>query len=247
MDEEWWESFFDEVWLAGGFGPAGEEAPVEEIDYLWRQLKLRPGARLADICCGIGRHAIPLARRGVEVTGVDLSSDYIERATKCAEGLPVTFVCADMRETGISGGIFDAVINLWTSFGYFADEGENERAMAEFARLLRTGGRLLLSMVNRDGLMHLFQQKRGEAAADWLLIQNSEPDYLTGRMRSRWLWVSPTGERHEREIDHRIYAAYELVEMGARYGLEIVDAHGDLRGEPTDRDHIYMYLTFVKS
>ncbi len=247
MTSEWWESFFDEVWLAGGFGPAGEEALVEEIDYLWRQLKLRPGARLADICCGIGLRAIPLARRGVEINGVDFSTDYVERATKRAEGLPLTFVCADMRETGLSDGIYDGVINLWTSFGYFADEGENERAMTEWSRLLRPGGRLVMSLVNRDGLMNLFQRGRGSTAGDWLLLQNSEPAYLTGRMVSRWLWVSPRGERHERKIVHRIYAPHELVNMGKRHGLEIVDAHGDYSGSPVSRDYIHMYLTFVKS
>jgi SAM-dependent methyltransferase len=247
MGEEWWESFFDEVWLSGGFSPAGEEAPVEEIDYLWRQLELRPGSRLVDVCCGVGRHSIPLAERGVEVTGVDFCADYVERAEKRAGRLPVSFVRADMRETGLEGGAFDAVINMWTSFGYFADEAENERAMAEFARLLRRSGRLVMSLVNRDGLMNLFQQKRGSTTGDWLLFEDSEPDYLTGRMKSRWLWVSPAGERYEREIDHRIYAVHELVGMGARFGLEMVDAHGSLRGEPSGRESTHMYLTFVKS
>ncbi|MCK4593356.1 hypothetical protein KAU45_02560 [bacterium] len=84
-------------------------------------------------------------------------------------------------------------------------------------------------------------------AGDWLILQNSEPDYLTGRMVSRWLWVSSRGERHEREIDHRIYAPHELVNMGKRHGLEMVDAHGDCSGSPVSRDYIHMYLTFRRT
>jgi len=247
MTVEWWETFFDEVWLEGGFGSAGGEAPIEEIDYLWRQLKLRPGSRLADICCGIGRHSIPLARRGVEVTGVDFCADYVERAKMGAAGLPAVFVRADMRDTGLGTGAFDAVINLWTSFGYFADEAENERALAEWSRLLRSGGRLVMSLVNRDGLMAHFQRARGDIRLGWLLLEDSEPDYITGRMTSRWLWVSPTGERHAREINHRLYAVHELVRMGAQCGLKIVDAHGDILGEPAGREHVHMYLTFAKA
>jgi SAM-dependent methyltransferase len=246
MTAEWWETFFDDVWLEGGFGPAGGEAPAEEIDYLWRQLRLRPGARLADICCGVGRHSIPLAGRGVEVTGVDFCAGYVALAEEKAGRLPATFVRADMRETGLETGAFDAVINMWTSFGYFADEGENERAMAEWSRLLRPGGRLVMSLVNRDGLLHNFQRGRGDAGREWLLLEDSEPDYLTGRLTSRWLWVSPDGERYEREINHRVYAVHELVGMGARHGLAIVDAHGNLLGEPAGREHVHMYLTFEK-
>ncbi|MCX7022747.1 MAG: methyltransferase domain-containing protein [bacterium] len=247
MTVEWWETFFDDVWLEGGFGSAGGEAPVEEIDYLWRQLNLRPGSRLADVCCGIGRHSIPLARRGVEVAGVDFCADYLERAEIGAAGLPAVFVRADMRETGLGTGAFDALINMWTSFGYFADEGEDERALAEWSRLLRSGGRLVMSLVNRDGLMRNFQRGRGDADREWLLLEDSEPDYLTGRLTSRWLWVSPAGERHAREINHRIYAVHELVRMGARHDLEIVAAHGSLLGEPAGREHVHMYLTFAKS
>lgn len=246
MTAEWWETFFDDVWLEGGFGPAGAEAPVEEVDYLWRQLRLHPGSRLADICCGVGRHSIPLARRGVEVTGVDFCPKYLERAEERARGLPAVFVQADMRETGLGKGAFDAVINIWTSFGYFADEDENERAMAEWSRLLRPGGRLCMSLVNRDGLLYNFQRKRGDARLGWLLIEDSEPDYLTGRMTGRWLWVSPSGERHAREMNLRNYAVHELVRMGARHGLSIVDAHGNLLGEPAGREHTHMYLTFVR-
>jgi ubiquinone/menaquinone biosynthesis C-methylase UbiE len=207
MTVEWWENFFDDVWLEGGFGPAGDEAPVEEIDYLWRQLKLRPGSRLADICCGVGRHSIPLARRGAEVTGVDFCQKYVELARKRAERLSVTFVRADMRETGLEAGAFDAVVNLWTSFGYFADEDDDERALAEWSRLLRPGGRLAMSLVSRDGLMAHFQ----------------------------------------REINQRLYAVHELVRMGARHGLSIVDAHGSLLGEPVGREHTHMYLTFARA
>jgi SAM-dependent methyltransferase len=247
MTVEWWETFFDDVWLEGGFGSAGAEAPVEEVDYLWRQLKLRPGSRLADICCGIGRHSSPLARRGVEVTGVDFCPEYLERAETAAAGLPAVFVRADMRDTRLETGAFDAVINMWTSFGYFADEDEDERAMAEWSRLLRPGGRLVMSLVNRDGLLHNFQRRRGDVRDDWLLLENSEHDYLTGRMTSRWLWVSPSGERHVREMNLRQYAVYELVRMGARHGLSIVDAHGNLLGEPAGREHVHMYLTFERA
>lgn len=244
---EWWEDFFDDVWAAGGFGGAGDEARPEEIGYIWRRLKLRPGARLADVCCGIGRCALPLARRGIWVIGVDFCTAYLERARRRADGASAEFLEADMRSTGLKSTSFDAVLNWWTSFGYFTDEAENARALAEWARLLRPGGRLLMQLVNRDGIMADFRPHSGRVAADgWLLVEDSEPDYHTGRLHTRWTWVSPQGERHQRLVDLRLYALHELVNLAAPHGLDLVCAHGNLEEKPAGREFTHMYVTFAK-
>ncbi|MBD3399432.1 MAG: methyltransferase domain-containing protein [Candidatus Coatesbacteria bacterium] len=244
---EWWEDFFDDVWAAGGFGGAGLEARSAEVGYIWRRLKLRPGARLADVCCGIGRCALPLARRGVWVIGVDFCAAYLERARRRAAGASAEFLEADMRSTGLKSASFDAVLNWWTSFGYFTDEAENARALAEWARLLRPGGRLLMQLVNRDGIMADFRPRSGRVAPDgWLLVEDSEPDYHTGRLKTRWTWVSPQGQRHQRLVDLRLYTLHELVNLAAPHGLDLVCAHGNLLEKPAGREFTHMYVTFAK-
>lgn len=244
---EWWESFFDEVWEKAGFASRGDEAPTEELDYIQRRLRLESGSSLVDICCGIGRHSVPLARRGVRVYGVDLTARYLERAADRSEGLPLRLRRADMRDTGLPDDAFDGVLNWWTSFGYFADEAENARALAEWSRLLRPGGRLLMLLINRDGLMTNFRPRSGRIdESGWALIEDAELDYRSGRVENRWTWISPEGERHERHLSLRLYALHELVALGAGVGLSLETAHGDLEGAPADRHHTHMYITLVK-
>lgn len=243
---EWWEEFFDEVWLAGGFLGIGERSSAEKIDYLWRQLRLKPGSRLADICCGIGRDALPLAERGVEVTGVDFCQPYLDYAQKHSNNLPLRLVCADMRRTGLLGSSFDSVTSLGTSFGYFEDEAENERALAEMARLLKPGGYLVMQLASRDGVLRNFRQKSFDNRGDWLVLEEGEFNYHTSRNKGHWVWIDSTGKRYERDLSLRMYCLHELRAMGERHGLSLFTAHGNLAGEELTNSHTHMLLTFIK-
>jgi SAM-dependent methyltransferase len=243
---EWWEEFFDNIWLEGGFLGTGERSSVEKIDYLWRQLRLKPGSRLADICCGIGRDALPLAERGIEVTGVDFSQKYLDYAEEHSTGLPLRFVCADMRQTGLPGSSFDAVTNLWTSFGYFEDEAENEHALAEMARLLKPSGRLVMQMASRDGILHNFRPRSFDKRGDWLVLEEGKFDYHTSRNNGHWLWIDSAGKRYERDLSLRMYCLHELRAMGEHHGLSLLTAHGNFAGEELSNSHTHMLLTFIK-
>ncbi len=91
-------------------------APAE-IDRLLALLEVPSGAAVLDLCCGPGRHAIELARRGQRVTGVDMTPSYLEAAAKAAtaEGLDIELVEGDMR-TFERPLAFDLVLNLGRSF-----------------------------------------------------------------------------------------------------------------------------------
>lgn len=107
-------------------------------------LGLTPGARILDVPCGSGRHALALAERGDRVTGVDLSAeaiDFAERAARDA-GRDVTFVRAEMRDIP-RGSEFDAAICMGNSFGYLDHAGT--RAFVEaLATAVRAGGGLVI-------------------------------------------------------------------------------------------------------
>ena len=112
-----------------------------EVKFIELALGLTEPCDLLDLCCGPGRHSVRLAQRGHRVTGVDISAYNLEKAAEqTAEfGVEVTWREADMRETGLAGSSQDAVINIFTAFGYFDDEG-NQRVLEEIARVLRPGG-----------------------------------------------------------------------------------------------------------
>ena len=118
------------------------------MDFIERELALPPRARILDVPCGSGRHALTLAARGHRVTGVDISTEalgYARRAAAAA-GVDVEFVESDMRQVR-RGGAFDAAVCLGNSFGYLDRFGGPDGAPYELAaeRLLLTATRAVRS------------------------------------------------------------------------------------------------------
>lgn len=104
---------------------------------------------LLDLACGRGRHSLNMAKRGYHVTGVDLAPAAIQTARKkvASEELTnVTFTIGDMRDP--AGGPYDAILNLFTSFGYFEEDSENIRVLRNVASMLKPGGVFIQDYLN---------------------------------------------------------------------------------------------------
>src|SRR5436190_10389365 len=104
--------------------------------------------RVLDLCCGTGRHAIPLQRRGMRVAGVDSSRKLLAKGVERAErvGARPAWVLGDARELPLKNGIFDAAICLFNSIGY----GTDAEALAMLREARRCCKQLLLETVHRD-------------------------------------------------------------------------------------------------
>jgi len=146
QDEEFWSAFQEFIFPAEQI-----EQATEQVDQLLELIDIEPDAPVLDIPCGVGRHAIELAERGFEVTGVDTTDPYLETARERAdeESVEIEFLQADMREFRRLES-FDAVINLYTSFGYFADRADDERTAQNFYDSLRPGGALVMSVTSKE-------------------------------------------------------------------------------------------------
>jgi 2-polyprenyl-3-methyl-5-hydroxy-6-metoxy-1,4-benzoquinol methylase len=120
----------------------------DDVDTIVRLLEVEKGAEILDCPCGHGRISNALAARGFRVTGIDASELFLERARAAAEAqnLEVEYVQGDMRKLPWRGR-FDALVNWFTSFGYFSDE-QNKAVLREFHDALRPGGRLVLDTQN---------------------------------------------------------------------------------------------------
>ncbi|MFQ5976948.1 MAG: class I SAM-dependent methyltransferase [Candidatus Heimdallarchaeota archaeon] len=122
-DEVFWEQ-----WESFIFGKTQWESATADIENIISVLKIQPGSQVLDLCCGLGRHSLELARRGFHVVGVDRTKSYLDKAKKRAtsENLEVDFILEDMRDFCRSNS-FDVILNLYTSFSYFKDPEEDKQ------------------------------------------------------------------------------------------------------------------------
>jgi SAM-dependent methyltransferase len=201
------------------------------------------GARILDVPCGQGRHAHLLAEAGYDVQGVDLSRDLLALAKKRGTGATLKYTRADMRRLPSTwSGRFDAVTNLFTSFGFFLDPADDARVVGEFARTLRAGGVLLWHGGSRDGIMAKFLDR------DWWTTRNGTVighersfDPLSGVMTVRSTWRGPrtSGDREHRI---RLYTATRLAELCRDAGLIVVGAYDGWHDRPLTRRSSEMLL-----
>jgi 2-polyprenyl-3-methyl-5-hydroxy-6-metoxy-1,4-benzoquinol methylase len=208
-----------------------------EVDALIRLAGLRPGSRVLDIPCGKGRHTLALARRGFAVTGVDLCAPFVGAmaAEAAASGLSVDAICADMREY-TEAGAFHAVLNLFTSFGYFEDRADDRRTLERFRACLGPGGMLVMDLLTKETLA------RSLAGRDWqwldadvLLLEERAVEQQWSWLRNTWT-VIDHGQKRTFVLEHRLYAASELVAMLHEVGFTAIRCFGGLEGSPYDVD-----------
>lgn len=116
-------------------------------------LDVRPGSRILDVGCGAGRHARALARRGVRVTGVDLSAELLEEARERSPGTPgsPTYIRWDARELPFRAQ-FEGAISMFTSFGYFEERADDLSLMQSVARALLPGARFVVDYLNESAV-----------------------------------------------------------------------------------------------
>lgn len=238
----WFKDFYETDYFKYYFEPKLTVVPAEEVEFVIRhgRLALDGGARprVFDICCGIGRHARPLAARGAEVVGVDLSGSNIQAAREQAakEGLAerCVFHQADIRDY-VGPADCDLAINIFTSFGYFATDREDAVIMAQASRSLKPAGRFILDIANREAVISKFTPHERRGTRTNYVLDESELDLVHSRLIAHWTFVRGR-QRSEHTISIRLYSLHELIRMAAEHGLRFVDAFGSFAGEPYGRE-----------
>jgi len=243
----WWQHYFDAGYLREYepmFDLAGDRRQVARLMDL---LGLPSGARLLDCPCGQGRHAHLLAEAGFDVDGVDYSAPLIERARARGAGRTLRYRRADMRRLPATWtGRFDAVLNLFTSFGFFADPADDARVLREFARVLRPGGVLLWHGGDRDGVMAKFVSRDWWTTADGTLVaQERSFDPLSGFLTVESCWRGP-GLTEDRTHRIRLYTPTQLAELMRAAGLIVEQAFDSFNDRPVGRRSSEMLLVARK-
>ena len=245
---EWWKSYFDAQYLLEYEPLFSLERDRQEVARLMEILGLPSGARVLDVPCGQGRHAHLLAEAGFDVDGLDYSRELLARARRRGTGSRLRYTRGDMRHLPARWtGRFDAVLNLFTSFGFFADPNDDRRVIAELARVLAPGGVLIWHGGDRDGVLARFLSRDWWRTENGTLIgQERSFDALSGFLTVSTSWSGPggTGTR-----DHRIrlYTPTRLAELCAEAGLIVEQGFEGFTSRPLTRRSSEMLLIARKA
>ncbi len=214
------------------------EAAEREVRFAQQCVNIRPGERVLDVACGGGRHLRFLRGYTADAFGLDYSENLL-RECACNGVSRGAAVRADMRAIPFAG-VFHAVTNFFTSFGYFQDDAENEAALVEMAGALLPGGRLWIDHVNRDhAAATLVAESQRRAGA----YEVREHRWIEGNRVNKEALVARGSEEVARL--HESVRLFTLTEMTALFesaGLEVAAVFGDYDGAPLAPDKPRMML-----
>jgi ubiquinone/menaquinone biosynthesis C-methylase UbiE len=209
-----------------------------EINRLFRLLGDVPaGGNVLDLCCGIGRHSLELARKGFQVTGVDITQPYLDSAAESADrqGLSVEFVHDDMRHF-CRPDSFDLVVSLSTSFGYFEEIEDDLKVLDNIYRMLKENGKFTMEVLGKEVIASTFRKDEELEFDGYKVIAQS-------RILDDWnrlecvRKISKDGKTWDDIYSYfRLYSATELKEHMKNAGFRNIRIYGDFAGSPYNND-----------
>lgn len=250
-DPPWWDDaagFFGDFYVRGDNSQEGHlaarnlslgERTLVEADGVCRLLGLTGRRRLLDVPCGYGRHSIELARRGHTVVGTDLNAVHLDRARQDAQrqGVSVTFERQNMLTLSYQEE-FDAVINMFYSFGFFGSDDENMQVLRSFYQALLPGGSFLMHTdVNISRVLdggYKTHEVRNLVGGGRLWI-DERFDEATRRIEGQWM-IEDRATKCSKAYSVRVYEVPEFVQMCLAVGFTSCFALGDWDGKPYSRE-----------
>jgi len=228
MQTNWHLNFFRDIALDFWRGAIPPEMTRAEADFLERTLEAGPGARILDVPCGNGRHAVQLAAHGIQVTGVDASEGFIAEARASNSG--VRWVLADMCELPWSAE-FDGAYCFGNSFGYH-DRSGAARFLAAVAGTLKPGARFIIDTgMAAESILPTLLQKRWHHLAGIYVLSENQYHPAEGRLDIDYTFIRD-GVAEKRPTSSFVFTVAELCHLHREAGLEPVDLLSSIEGAP---------------
>jgi len=225
-DDSFWRDLYPFLFTEKRFADAPDE--VKKALTLTKP----KGKSVLDLCCGPGRSAIALAKRGFAVTGVDKARYLLEKARARARAakVKIEWVQQDMRDF-VRPEAFDLILNMFTSFGYFDDKQDDVKTLEHMFASLKAGGACLIHVKGKEGLAKIFQPLTSNVLPDGtIVVQRHEIFDDWSRIRNEWILIRK-GRAKSFKFHHTIYSGQELKACLEQVGFTNVALYGNLDGD----------------
>jgi len=232
--DEWWKPFYDEFFV-NLLTLWKDQAEIDlTVSFLIKELGLKPEMTVFDQCCGVGSLSLPLAKQGINIIGVDLSPDFINKA-KSQTNENAQFYCDDAFKF-IPLKLCDAAFNWHTSFGYSELDKENILMLKNAFASLKPGGKFILDYPNMACTLKNFERSMirhiDSEEGEILLIRESQINLTSGMLEQLWTIFLPTGKQLKKQSFVKIYLPHALADMLKECGFCSVDIYSNVLGEP---------------
>ena len=218
------------------------QGTVGECDFIEQEIGRDKSLRIIDIGCGTGRHAIELAKRGYNVTGVDLSENQINRAKEKAQeaGVEINFQTQDARNLPFDGQFDLAIMLCEGGFSLMETDEMNFEILKNATKALKGKGKLIFTALN--GLFPLFHsvkefyetaQKEGQSQC-----KDCSFDLMTFRDHNTVVFEDDSGNKRELKCNERYYVPSEITWLLKSLGFKKIDIFGAKLGAYSRKDKL---------
>jgi ubiquinone/menaquinone biosynthesis C-methylase UbiE len=227
--DHWQNSVYDDFYSKSTIGTKFmEDLARKEVGQLIKRLNLKD-ERILDVACGTGRHLREFGKMGFSCVGVDISSSCVRQAKVACRGYDVKIEKGNMIDLKKHRESFDVVLCLFSSFGYFYEEKDNLKALAEMAGCLRPGGRLVIQFTNKDWRLSEWSE------GDWLenkkklLIEVQKFDKKKSQVNSQLAVIEKKTKRaHHYFTRMRLYSVAEMRKVLTKINLKVISQWDEL-------------------
>lgn len=249
MDSDWYRI----IWTLDIQNQSWVEDTKRQVDFIIRNLNLTGKERVLDLACGFGRHSLELARRGFDVTGIDITPEYVVFASDQAlrEHLNAHFLCEDIRQLHYMGE-FDVVLNMADgAIGYLENDEQNQIIFEVISAALRPGGKHLMDIMNANYARTHFPCKLWDAGEKGLTLSQFEWEDETKTLIYGQKDFPYGDVLHKPEILEgnpiRLYSIEEIQQIYTSLGMRVTQCFADFSGHKLTDNDIQMIVCSVKS
>ncbi|WP_053406022.1 class I SAM-dependent methyltransferase [Persicobacter sp. CCB-QB2] len=223
--KEWFGEWFDSPYYHILYKDRDYTEAQQFISRLVEKLAFPKQAKVMDLACGKGRHSIYLNKLGFDVVGLDLSAQNVEAARQSGNS-HLHFYIHDMRKVFAEGvKQFDYVLNLFTSFGYFAEEQQNQQAIESAAQALKKGGVFVLDFLNPEKVISNLvgrERKTVEEINFCITRQVDDQNFIV-----KDIWFEDENRPFHFQERVKAISKKEFIQYFEAAGLEVQQVYGD--------------------